>query len=85
MSRGVPVVTTRGGLRGLGLAESADSSAVCVGDDAAGFAACVVTLLTDDAAWARASAAGLHHVRHVLSPAGQRRAIEDALGLHIEP
>ena len=69
-----------GGLRGLGLPR-ANSAAVCVGETPEAFARCTLTLLTDDDAWARASAIGLHHVRHVLSPAGQRRAVVDALGL----
>ena len=62
-----------GGTRGLGL--DAGASPVCVGETADAFAACVVRLLTDDAAWLQASRAGLRHVGRVLSAEGQQRAI----------
>ena len=83
MGRGLPVVTTESGTRGLGLAPGA--SPVCVGETEDAFAACVVRLLTDDAAWLRASRAGLRHVGRVLSAEGQQRAILNLVNVSRTP
>ena len=52
---GLPAVATSIGARGLGIPEG---EGCLERDDAASFAAAAVTLLTDDAAWTRAAAAG---------------------------
>ena len=91
MGRGIPVTTTPDGLRGLGFAPpaTANSSAgargglgrggLCVATDASAFAQCLGSHLTDDDAWARASAAGIEHIGRVLSPMAQRRAMRRVL------
>jgi glycosyltransferase involved in cell wall biosynthesis len=72
---GVPLVTTSVGLQGLpGLA-----GIVATTDEAEAFAAHVVRLLADDAAWLRAAADGRAYVRANFPPERMRGVLERAI------
>ncbi|KAH8056804.1 pyruvate dehydrogenase [Aureococcus anophagefferens] len=74
MSHGLPVVTTSGGCRGLGLDE--DGDVLLVADDALTFAArAVADLLVDDALWRRVSENSVRHVADHLSKDSLTRVV----------
>ncbi|KAH8066687.1 pyruvate dehydrogenase [Aureococcus anophagefferens] len=73
MSHGLPVVTTSGGCRGLGLDE--DGDVLLVADDALAFARAVADLLVDDALWRRVSENSVRHVADHLSKDSLTRVV----------
>ncbi|KAH8049410.1 pyruvate dehydrogenase [Aureococcus anophagefferens] len=73
MSHGLPVVTTSGGCRGLGLDE--DGDVLLVADDALTFARAVADLLVDDALWRRVSENSVRHVADHLSKDSLTRVV----------
>ncbi|MDE2514447.1 MAG: glycosyltransferase, partial [Rhodospirillales bacterium] len=76
LRHGLPLVTTRVGAQGLpGLDRVA-----AVEDGPAGFAAALAALLTDDAAWAARSEAGLDYARTRFSAAAQTACLLEAFG-----
>ena len=78
MSHGLPVVTTPGGCRGLGLPADA-SRALLVAADAAAFARHAARLLVDDALWRDLSRGGRRHVEENLSRDALARVVRDAV------
>jgi glycosyltransferase involved in cell wall biosynthesis len=81
MARGLPAVATSVGARGLDIPEGAGCYQR---DDPGSFAAAVVDLLTDDAHWAEAAAAGRAFAREHHSTASLDRAIAQGTELAIE-
>ena len=77
MSHGLPVVTTPGGCRGLGLPADA-SRALLVAADAAAFARHAARLLVD-ALWRDLSRGGRRHVEENLSRDALARVVRDAV------
>ena len=73
MSRGLPVVATTPSVEGMHLAAGEE---ILVADDPAAFADAIVRLYTDEALWARLSAAGLANVRRHFSPEAAQAALE---------
>jgi glycosyltransferase involved in cell wall biosynthesis len=78
MARGLPAVATSVGARGLDIP---DGAGCFQRDDPATFATAVVELLTDDALWAEAAAAGREFVREHHSTASLDRAIAEGIDL----
>ncbi|MGI8418598.1 MAG: glycosyltransferase [Nakamurella sp.] len=76
IEHGVPLVGTTVGVEGIDLEIGRD---VAVRDDAEGFAAAVVTLLTDDEAWRRMAGRGQPALDQQLSPKTARRQFESML------
>lgn len=85
LSHGIPVVTTSGGCRGLGLPGDHESGDILhFADDVDGFARKTADLLTDDGLWRRMSSNGARHVRDVLSTAALTKTVRDAVLEHDE-
>jgi len=78
MSHGLPVVTTPGGCRGLGLPADA-SRALLVAADATAFARHAARLLVDDALWRDLSRGGRRHVEETLSRDALAHVVRDAV------
>jgi O-antigen biosynthesis protein len=81
--RGIPIVTTSAGLRGLGVAPQAVAmeQVLLVADTPKMFAEAVVRLCTDEALWHRLSRGGLEHVRAMLSPDALAHHLKAAIGV----
>mmetsp|Transcript_8235 Transcript_8235/g.27069 ORF Transcript_8235/g.27069 Transcript_8235/m.27069 type:complete len:1211 (+) Transcript_8235:894-4526(+) len=67
MSHGLPVVTTSGGCRGLGLLNATASDALLVADDEEAFVRQMARGLVDDALWSKLSSKSIQHVEDHLS------------------
>ncbi|MBO3083857.1 glycosyltransferase [Cellulomonas fengjieae] len=76
MSHGVPVVMTPVGAEGMDIR---DGETAVVADDAAGFAAGVLTLLEDDETWTALSHAARDHIEQVFGTARFTELLADLL------
>lgn len=78
LSHGIPVVTTTGGCRGLGLPQNRPL-VLRVADNAEDFVRETANILTDDQLWQRMAESGKSHVEEKLSMPALRKTVSDAL------
>ncbi|KAJ8611964.1 hypothetical protein CTAYLR_004414 [Chrysophaeum taylorii] len=82
LAHGIPVVTTSGGCRGLGLPQEGYAHILRVADDVPSFVEETARLLTDDYLWYQLAENGRHHVEETLSSKALIKTVHDAVVEH---